>query len=76
MQPYFKDNLKKIKNGRRPKKMKMEDDLNFFWKSRMTTSKKNEDNHQKIKMEDGLKKNGRRPTRKMEDEPINPNQPN
>jgi hypothetical protein len=42
----------------------------------MTTSKKNEDNHQKIKMEDGLKKNGRRPTRKMEDEPINPNQPN
>ena len=26
------------------KKMKMEDDLNFFWKTRMTTYKKIEDN--------------------------------
>ena len=34
------------------KKMKMEDDLNFFRKTRMTTSKK---------MEDDLNKNGRRP---------------
>ena len=44
---------------------KMEDDLIFLWKTRMTTSKK---------MEDDLE-NGIRP-KKMEDEPINQNQPN
>ena len=41
--------------------MKLEDDLILFWKTRMTTSKK---------MEDDLKKNGRRPQKneKMEDD--------
>ena len=58
----MEDDLKK--NGRRPKKkMKMEDDLIFFWKTRITTLKKwkttlkkMEDNLKKNKMEDDLKK--------------------
>ena len=49
------------------KKMKKEDDLNYFFKTRMTTCQKNGRQHQikmeedlkKIKMEDDLKKNER-----------------
>ena len=37
------------------KKIKMEDDFNFFWNTRMTTLKEMEDNLKK--MEDDLKKN-------------------
>jgi hypothetical protein len=57
------------------KKMKMEDDLNNCFKTRMTTYKKIEDQHKK--MEDNLKKKeddlnkiiiGKRPHTKMEDE--------
>mgnify|MGYP002807920377 CR=1 FL=1 len=61
----MEDNLKK--NGRQPKKKwkmednlkknKMEYDLNFFWKTRMATSNKMEDDLKKKKMEDDLKKN-------------------
>jgi hypothetical protein len=50
-------------NGRQPqKKMKMEDDLNFFLKNKNDNLKKR--NMTSTKMEDNLKK-----TRKMEDKP-------
>jgi hypothetical protein len=90
MQPYFDPTRKTTskKNGRLPQQKitKMEDDLKknengrqpqIFFKARMTTSKEMEDDLKFVlKMEDDQKKmNGRRP-KKMEEEPINQNQPN
>ena len=64
----MEDDLKKNK--------KMEDDLIFFGKTRMTTSKKWKTTSKK--MEDDLQKMKKWKTtsNKMEDEPINKNQPN
>ena len=68
-QQKMEDNLQKI-NGRRP---------HFFFEKLEWWPQKTQETTSKKWMEDDLKKfkkNWRRPQKNMEDEPINPNQPN